>query len=1547
MDRKKFFRRTLKGVGLAVAFPVVLFLLLAIALYIPPIQNFLVHQTAARISASTGLKVSIDRVRLAFPLDLAVHGVQALDKGDTLFSVRSMRLDVSLLPLFQGRADINGFSLYGAVVDTRSYVSDVRVRGRLKEFSAASHGVEWRTGHVQVDRVLLSGADLSVALSDTARKDTSSAASVWVIDVKKADIRNSAVRLSMPGDSMRVFARLGAASLRDGLFDTGKPAYSLRSLHLASGQVVYESGIHPDRSIHEAPALPLQAEAVTDGNALPPFDPNHISVSDLGVQIDTLSYDSAGTLRMGIRRVALRERCGLTVNAISGSVYMDSARLSLPAFRLRTAHSRVDADIDVAWRALSEGQGGSCVLRLDGEVGHEDVLALARGFVPADVLAAYPRKPLALKADVQGNVDHLAIRSLDCSLPGIVSLQGSGHVREALSDQRSGAVKFDLRTGNLAFVRALMSASVRSTVGLPSGMRADGTASFARNAYKADARVAVGGGVMTARAFLDTRREAYDVKVTSRHFPLADFLPGMGLGRFTGSLQAAGSGFDVMKPAARLRAEAVAEAFHYGAYDLGGIRLEASLHHGEADVRFKADTELLEGSGTLVARLGKLIDVQLDADLSMVDLRRLASLKDTLQLGAQVSIHAQADRKFTAYGAEGGISNLRFLTSTKSIPAKDIDFSFHTAPDLSDAAIRAGDLELKLLSNDPIDKISGHADRFFSLLSSQLENRRLDQNALKAMLPTLRFYLNAGADNPLAGVMRMKGYTFSSAYVNLNTAPDSGIDGELRVGAFRTGGLLLDTVCTTLLQDTTGVKLKADIRNFTKKNPHKFQANLDAYLLETGAGVELAYFDADGEKGVDLGVRAEVQDSGVNICLYPEHPVIAYRGFTVNKDNYIFLGNDRLVSADVDLLADDGTGLKIYGQPKDSANDLTLSVNRVNLSELSTVLPYLPQLGGSLSGDLHVTDKDNILSAMASIQAADFSYEGTPLGDVGLEAVYLPASEGEHHASAFVSYGGEEVMECEGIYYERDGGFFEGEARLHDFPLLLLNGFMTGTDMAFRGNVGGDFSISGTTDKPVMEGQIQFDSAHVYSDVYGFDFRLDQRPVRITRSRMAFEDFGLYSTGENAFVVNGTLDMADFSRIGLDFNMRADNYELINTNRKKQSLVYGKVYANYQGTLRGTLDNIFVRGKLEVLDRTDMTYILKDSPLSVDDRLHDLVQFVSFEDSVEVEEQTVSAGGFDMTLGLSVSDAARFHCDLSEDGQSYVDIEGGGDLTLRMTQQGDLRLTGRFTAGSGEMKYALPVIPLKTFKLVEGSYVDFTGDVMNPTLNIAAKERVKATVTENDQPRSVAFDVGVAITRPLENMGLEFTIEAPEDLSVQNELAAMSQEQRSKAAVTMLATGMYLTDESKMASGGFKANNALNAFLQSEIQNIAGNALRTIDINLGVESGTSAEGTNTTDYSFQFAKRFWGNRVSVIVGGKVSTGADAENSAASFIDNVSVEYRLDKSSTRYVKVFYDRDIQDPLEGQLTKTGAGLVLRRKTNRLGELFIFRSPKPKTDR
>jgi hypothetical protein len=258
------------------------------------------------------------------------------------------------------------------------------------------------------------------------------------------------------------------------------------------------------------------------------------------------------------------------------------------------------------------------------------------------------------------------------------------------------------------------------------------------------------------------------------------------------------------------------------------------------------------------------------------------------------------------------------------------------------------------------------------------------------------------------------------------------------------------------------------------------------------------------------------------------------------------------------------------------------------------------------------------------------------------------------------------------------------------------------------------------------------------------------------------------------------------------------------------------------------------------------------------------------------------------------------------------------------------------------MQYSLPVIPLKTFTVTEGSYVEFTGDPMNPKLNITATEHTKATVSdESGATRSVAFDCGVELTKTLNDMGLKFIIEAPEDTKINTELNAMGDEERGKLAVAMLTTGMYLNGGS---TGNFSMNTALNAFLQSEINNIAGSALKTVDISFGIENSVTRTGQETTDYSFQFSKRLFNNRLKIQIGGLVATGdAMQEGQKQSFFDNVSMEYRLNQEGTQNLKLFYQQNVYDWLEGYTSQYGAGFIWRRKLDNFWDIFRFWKKQP----
>ncbi len=247
-----------------------------------------------------------------------------------------------------------------------------------------------------------------------------------------------------------------------------------------------------------------------------------------------------------------------------------------------------------------------------------------------------------------------------------------------------------------------------------------------------------------------------------------------------------------------------------------------------------------------------------------------------------------------------------------------------------------------------------------------------------------------------------------------------------------------------------------------------------------------------------------------------------------------------------------------------------------------------------------------------------------------------------------------------------------------------------------------------------------------------------------------------------------------------------------------------------------------------------------------------------------------------------------------------------------------MQVRGRYTLSDGKMKYSLPVIPLRTFNIKDGSYLEFTGDPMKPTLKITATEEVRTSVSSGSgEGRIVDFECGVSLTKQFPKPGVEFIITAPDDQEMQNILNTKSVEERSKLAVTMLASGMYF-DGDNSASANTAMSGALAGFLQTQVNSITGKALNSmgLDLTANMESAADVNGNLHTDYTFKFSKRLWNNRLRIIMGGRVSTGSQFSEDNGAYFDNFSLEYRLNQKETKYFKLYYEREAYDWLEGNL-------------------------------
>lgn len=111
-----------------------------------------------------------------------------------------------------------------------------------------------------------------------------------------------------------------------------------------------------------------------------------------------------------------------------------------------------------------------------------------------------------------------------------------------------------------------------------------------------------------------------------------------------------------------------------------------------------------------------------------------------------------------------------------------------------------------------------------------------------------------------------------------------------------------------------------------------------------------------GRLGIGMGLMASIHNHGVSLHLFGDEPILGYKKFAVNDSNYIYLGDDRRVRADMKLRADDGMGVQIYSNNDntEALQDVTVDLHQFNLGQVLSVIPYAPDIKGVMDGDFHL-----------------------------------------------------------------------------------------------------------------------------------------------------------------------------------------------------------------------------------------------------------------------------------------------------------------------------------------------------------------------------------------------------------------------------------------------------------------------------------------------------------------------------------------------------------------------------------------------------------------
>ncbi|WP_295939119.1 translocation/assembly module TamB domain-containing protein [uncultured Alistipes sp.] len=1548
--------------------------LLILLVYLPPVQNFAIRKAEAYVARNMGMRLSIERFRLGFPLRLQVDNLLLVTaEGDSLLRSEQIKVRVALLPLLRKQAKVDVLSLHETGVHFRDTTSGLTFIADLGDVSLSQTDAYLGKQLVHAGSLRLDRGRVDFTVGPGSENAPPEAADTtggfpWQIEVAELLLDQVDFQMHMLPDTTELKVVLFHGELADGVVNLDTQDVNVGRVSLDGGSYAYlttpsQSTPQPVQdTVASAPSLPwtvrvgqveLQDNALQYGSLWgtpqPGFDMNHIELTGLDLQIDSI-YNRSADVAATIRRLSFRERSGLEVTQAAGRFSMDSAQVLLSGFALSTTRSHLAADAVAGASILSMAGDAPLRAELSADLGPGDLFL----FYPADagLEQALQGQRLTLEGDVNGVLNALNLQLLQVEMPGHIMLRADGQVRSVADpDFLSGSIRLSGDFRQLDFLKVILpDTALRNRIGFPERMTLDGALQMAGKSYAPDLTLRVDTASLQIAGRVDLSKEQYDANVGLRDFPLYRFLPKDSLGLVTLDLTAKGQGFDPRSEGARADLGLTVGRFDYNNYRYHDIALSAQLEDHILKGKLSSDSDALQLDFGIDGELRpEKYAARLRGHAPKIDLAGLHFAASPL--GAAFALDASAAAlPDTTYTADITIDSIRFTHGYRTEEIDRITLQASADPRSVNVDLRSGDLSLDFDAAGNLDTLIDRFALTAAELQRQIDSVNIDMARVQQVLPDFRLTAKAGQHNPLFNFLRVSGTTFRSVDISAATDNSAPFHAGVVVNELRTGSLRLDTLNVWMRRKDEKLNYALRLAN----RPGNLESLALFYLYgnvaSNTAHVNLLQRDRSDSTGFRFGFDAQLLDSAVRVTMTPERPVLGYVPWTLNADNHITYQFNKELHADL-RLDSDKSHVHIQDVPmKDIPRGaIRLDMAGIDIAGALSLLPAPPPVAGKLSTDVAFGMDGPVIAVNGTVGVDSLMYNEQRVGNIGARVSFESDSVRQRLLDAELLVDSKQALTAKGTYASEGDNNLNLKVSIPSLPLAVANAFLPADMAQLKGDLRGDVAVTGSLQRMNIDGSLQFADGQLTIPMIGTTYGLSAQPILFDRSRIRFDRFGLTAPGGKALTIDGSLDAGDFSKMSADMAIRANDFPLINAARNRTSDAYGKVNADIDIRANGQVDALKVRGDIRLLNTTDVYYTLRDSPLEVKNEKQDIVTFVSFSDSTALygldSVPEIRVWGMDMLVNVDIDDGVQATLNLSENGNNRIELEGGGSLSYMMNPQGDNRFSGRYTLSGGMVVYNLPVIAQKRFNINPDSYVEWSGEIADPSFNITATETVKTTVTgEDESSRSVTFNIIVSVRNSLKDMAITFDLAAPGDPSINNQLLALAPEQRSTQALSLL---LYNTYTGPGTTAKIDSNNPLNTFLEKELNQWARNNLKNVDVSFGVQSVTdSATGNEHTDFSYSVSKNLFSDRVKVTIGGSVSSDATSQDVADDLVNDISVEYRLTKRDNMFLKVYRYNTQPSILEGEVVETGVGFITRKKLNRFWDLFRF-SPSPEKKR
>jgi len=658
-----------------------------------------------------------------------------------------------------------------------------------------------------------------------------------------------------------------------------------------------------------------------------------------------------------------------------------------------------------------------------------------------------------------------------------------------------------------------------------------------------------------------------------------------------------------------------------------------------------------------------------------------------------------------------------------------------------------------------------------------------------------------------------------------------------------------------------------------------------------------------------------LSEDSILIKMEPSEIIAFEDRWTFNPNNLVTVFTDRVRIENLDI-KNDLESIRLQGTYSiTDSSHLGIKVEKLNLEKAN---PFVrTEIAGLLDAELSIFKEafNEPYRFDGGFLVKEFMLKDFVVGDIKGTAEWNSARK-NIFSEINVERENFNSIDLSGYYYPfRQEEQLDFEVTFEKADLRIAQPFLQKDVSGLVGFADGKMKIGGSLAAPETIGQCTISEGSVrvkyLNTTYSFG-----GPVAFDRNLVRLDNFSLIDRKGAQSLVTGKISHDFFQNLVTDLQIRADNFEFLNTAATDNRLYYGS--ANGSGTVNisGPLNDLLVKASIKTESGTRLFVpITEGGDLSQ----QDYIAFLDFSDTTKVKQK----GQYDfqgLTVDFDIEVTPDAYCELIFDIKTgdIIRGRGRGNIKLSVDRNGEFHMFGPLEITEGAYNFTVPGFINKEFKIVPGSQITWFGDPYNGTIDLNAEYLQRADfvplMSSSDDNTNGEFNGKVGINvilnltggmlSPLIDFDLQIADKIDETSTRQSKLTAvMNNEQELKRQVISL---LFLRRFSPPTSFELSQSNAIGNSVSEFFSNQLSYLVSQLDENLEVEVDlASFDNDAYNTFQLRLAYTFLDGRLKVTRGGDFANDQNVESGGLldDIVGDWSVEYTLTKDGRLRAKVF--------------------------------------------